>query len=137
MVASLEEFQSFGKEQLEVTSSVAASLAKGFQTIAADTVGFSKKSIESNSAYVEKLLAATSLTDAIQIQSDYAKSAYDSFVAEATKIGELYSSFAKEAFRPMQTAFAKVRGTDAALPTFVAPKAKQGASRSRPATGER
>jgi phasin family protein len=133
MVANLEEFQSLGKEQLEVASSVATSLAKGLQTIAADSADFSKKSIESNAAFVEKLLAATSLPDAIQIQSDYAKSAYDSLVAQATKIGELYSSVAKEAFRPLQSAFAKVQGGDIPTPTVVVPKTKQAASAGRTA----
>ncbi len=109
MTSNFDEIQKFGKEQLEAASSVAASLAKGLQTIAAETTDYSKKSIESNSAYVEKLLGAKSLDNAIQIQSEYAKSAYEGFVAQATKIGELYTILAKEAFKPVETAFAKVQ----------------------------
>jgi hypothetical protein len=109
MTSNFDEIQKFGKEQLEAASSVAASLAKGFQTIAAETTDYSKKSIESNSAYVEKLLGAKSLDNAIQIQSEYAKSAYEGFVAQATKIGELYTILAKEAFKPVETVFAKVQ----------------------------
>jgi phasin family protein len=109
MTANFDEIQKFGKEQLEAASSVAASLAKGFQTIAAETTDYSKKSLESNSAYVEKLLGAKSLDNAIQIQSEYAKSAYEGFVAQATKIGELYTSLAKEAFKPVESALAKVQ----------------------------
>src|ERR1700733_13359134 len=109
MTANFDEIQKFGKEQLEAASSVAASLAKGFQTIAAETTDYSKKSLESNSAYVEKLLGAKSLDNAIQIQSEYAKSAYEGFVAQATKIGELYTSPAKEAFKPVESALAKVQ----------------------------
>ncbi len=101
MTSNFDEIQKFGKEQLEAASSVAASLAKGFQTIAAETTDYSKKSIESNSAYVEKLLGAKSLDNAIQIQSEYAKVAYEGFVAQTTKIGELYASLAKEAFKPV------------------------------------
>jgi phasin family protein len=109
MTANFDGIQKFGKEQLEAASSVAASLAKGFQTIAAETTDYSKKSLESNSAYVEKLLGAKSLDNAIQIQSEYAKSAYEGFVAQATKIGELYTSLAKEAFKPVESALAKVQ----------------------------
>jgi phasin family protein len=109
MSSNFDEFQKFGKEQLETASSVAASLAKGFQTIAAETTDYSKKSIESNSAYVEKLLGAKSLDNAIQIQSEYAKSAYEGFVAQATKLGELYTILAKEAFKPVESVFAKVQ----------------------------
>jgi phasin family protein len=109
MTNNFEEFQKYGKEQLETATSVAATLAKGFQSIAAETTDYSKKSLEHNSAFVEKLLGAKSLDNAIQIHSEYAKSAYEGFVAQATKIGELYTNLAKEAFKPMETAFAKVQ----------------------------
>lgn len=109
MTNNFEEFQKFGKEQLDATTAVAASFAKGFQTIAAETTDYSKKTIEDNSAFVEKLIGAKSLDNAIQIQSEYAKSAYEGFVAQATKIGELYSSLAKEAFKPLETAISKVQ----------------------------
>jgi hypothetical protein len=58
---------------------------------------------------VEKLLGAKSLDDAIQTQSEYAKSAYENFVAQAAKIGELYASLAKQAFKPVENMIAKVQ----------------------------
>jgi hypothetical protein len=109
MTNNFEEFQKYGKEQLEAATSVAASLAKGLQTIAAETTDYSKKSRENSSAYVERLLGAKSLDNAIQIQSEYAKSTYEGFVAQATKMGELYTNLAKEAFKPVESAFAKVQ----------------------------
>jgi hypothetical protein len=57
---------------------------------------------------MEKLLGAKSYDTAIQIQSEYWKTSYAGFVAQATKIGELYSSLAKEAFKPVETAVNKV-----------------------------
>ncbi len=130
MIDNFGEFQKFGKEQLEAASTAAASLAKGFQTIAAETTDYSKKSLEANSAYVEKLLGAKSLDDAIQTQSEYAKSAYEGFVTQATKIGELYTNLAKEAFRPVESMIAKVQAAAgptkaqaAADPTKVQPAA--------------
>ena len=41
------------------------------------------------------------------MQSDYAKSAYETFVAEATKLSELYADLAKEAYKPFETQFGK------------------------------
>ena len=52
---------------------------------------YSKKSFEDGTKVMEKLLGAKSLDKAIEIQTDYAKSAYEGFVAQATKIGELYA----------------------------------------------
>jgi hypothetical protein len=42
------------------------------------------------------------------VQTDYAKSSYESFVAEATKLGELYADLAREAYKPFESQFGKV-----------------------------
>jgi len=109
MTATFEDLQKYGKDQLEVATTVAASLAKGLQSIAAEATDYSKKSMEHSSAYVEKLVGAKSLDSAIQIQTDFAKSAYEGLVAQATKMGELYSALAKEAFKPVEGAIAKAQ----------------------------
>ena len=50
------------------------------------------------------------LEKAIEIQSEYAKSAYEGFVAGATRIGELYADLAKETYKPFETVVAKASG---------------------------
>jgi hypothetical protein len=42
------------------------------------------------------------------VQSEYAKAAYESYVSEVTKLGELDSDLAKEAFKPYQSLAARV-----------------------------
>ena len=44
---------------------------------------------------------------AMEVQSHYLKSSYEDFVAEATKLGELYADIAKEAYKPFEGALAK------------------------------
>ena len=41
------------------------------------------------------------------MQNDYLKSSYEGFVTEATKLGELYLGFAKEAYKPFEGVMAK------------------------------
>jgi phasin family protein len=108
MFTNLEEMQKFGKDQFDAASATATTLSKGVQEIAAETTEYSKKSLEDSTAMVEKLFSAKTLDTAIQIQSDFAKSAYEGWVAKATKLGELYTNLAKEAFKPVESAFAKV-----------------------------
>jgi phasin family protein len=110
MNEKLADLQSFGKEQLEAATSVTTSFAKGLQTIAAETTDYSKKAMEDHAAWIEKLLSAKSLDSAMQIQSEYAKSAYEGAVAQATKIGELYTGLVKEAFKPLESAISKATG---------------------------
>jgi hypothetical protein len=109
MANNFEDFQKFGKEQLETATSASTTLAKSLQTISAEAADYSKKSLESNSAFFEKLLGAKSLDTALQIQTEYAKSSYASFVAQATKMGELYTNLAKEIFKPIEAAMSKVQ----------------------------
>lgn len=104
MVATFESVQQIGKDQFEAFSAATAAITKGWQSIAAETTDYSKKSFEKSRVLAEKLIAVKKIDEAMQLQSDYAKSAYEDFVAEATKIGEIYSAMAKEAFKPMENA---------------------------------
>lgn len=103
MVANFDSVQQMGKEQFEAVSTATAALTKGWQSIAAETTDYSKKSFEKSRLLAEKLLTVKKIDEAFQIQSDFAKSAYEDFIAEATKIGELYSSMTKEAFKPVES----------------------------------
>ena len=88
-----------------------SSFSTTLQAIFAEGADYTKKSVESRLALGEKLLGAKSFDTVIQIQTEYAKTAYADFVAEATKMGELHSELAKAAFRPAQQAIAAMQGT--------------------------
>jgi phasin family protein len=111
MANGFEDVQKFNKSQLETSALSSQSFVKGLQAIAAETTDYSKKSLESGSAFLEKLLGAKSLESAIQLQSEFAKSSYSDFVAQATKFGELYTNLAKEAFKPIETALSQVQAS--------------------------
>ena len=107
MLKNFDEFQKYGKDNMDATMKAWGQLSKGVQAIAAETVDYSKKSFEEGSAAMEKLFGAKSLEKAIEIQSAYAKSAYEGFVAQATKMGELYADLAKESCKPFESFVAK------------------------------
>ena len=48
------------------------------------------------------------MDEAVQLQTEFAKSAYEDFVAGATKIGEIYTAMAKDAFKPFEAAARKL-----------------------------
>src|SRR5262245_27268917 len=85
----VEEFQNYGKEQFDAAVANAGACTKGWQAIAAAYGDYAKKSYEDGAAFFEKLAGVRSLDKAFELQSDYAKTAYETFVAETTKIGEL------------------------------------------------
>jgi hypothetical protein len=107
MAYQFEDLQKISKDQIEQLSTTAASIARGFQAIATETTDYSKRSLESTSSFFEKIVGAKSVDTAVQIQSEFAKSQFEGFVAQANKIGEIYKDIAKEAFKPVETAFQK------------------------------
>lgn len=106
MIKSLEDLQNFGKANVEASLRSLDVYAKNAQTIAQEVAGYSKKSFDEGSQTVEKLFSAKSLDSAIEIQNAYVKSAYDSFVSQATKLGGLYADFARETYKPFEAQFA-------------------------------
>ncbi|WP_274629173.1 phasin family protein [Arvimicrobium flavum] len=109
MWQSFDDFSKYGKEFVDTGLKSYASVSKGAQAIAAEATDYSKKSFEAGSQAFEKLVSAKSLEKAIEIQSDYAKQAYEGLVAEATKLGELYADLAKEAYKPYESIIAKAK----------------------------
>ena len=109
MLKNFEDVQKYGKDNMDATMKAWGQMSKSVQAIAAEAADYSKKSFEEGSATLEKLLGAKSLEKAVEIQTAYAKSAYEGFVAQSTKLGELYASLAKEAFKPVETVIAKVQ----------------------------
>jgi len=77
-----------------------ASIQNHLTAITTAQTDFAKSSFEASKAYFEKLAGVKSPDKFVELTTEYAKSAQDTFVAEATKIGERYKTFAKEAFTP-------------------------------------
>jgi hypothetical protein len=78
------------------------------QTIANAYGDYTKKSLHDTRSFVEKLMGVRSLDKAVEIQIDFARQAYESFVAESQKISGLYGELAKQIFKPLEGFVAKV-----------------------------
>jgi len=108
MLKNFEDFQKLGKENVDTCVKQFGTVSKGWQAIATEVADYSKKSFEHSTAAMESLLGAKSLEKAIEIQTDYVKTAYEGFVAQSSKLGELYTDLAKETYKPLEGMIAKV-----------------------------
>jgi phasin family protein len=102
-----DEMQKFSKDSMDTAMTTWAAWSKGAQAIAAEVADYSKKSVEGSAAAWEKLVGAKSPEKAMEVQSEYLKSAYEGFVAEATKLNEMYTDLAKQTYKPFEGAMAK------------------------------
>ncbi|MCR9134711.1 MAG: phasin family protein [Alphaproteobacteria bacterium] len=104
---SLDDASKYGKDAMDNMLKSYSALAQGMQTMTTEAADFSKKSYEDNAKAMEQLVAAKSFEKAFEIQSDFAKSSYESFVAQATKMSEIYSNAARDAYKPLEAAATK------------------------------
>jgi hypothetical protein len=107
MLKGFEEFQKVGKDGFDAAVKSFGEMNKGFQAIAAEVTDYSKKAFEDGTRAFEQLIGAKSVEQAVEIQSTYAKKAYDTYIAEMSKIGEMYAGLARDAYKPVETALSK------------------------------
>jgi hypothetical protein len=107
MMVKLEDIQSYGKEQIEQVQANAAAFQSGVSAIANAYGEYAKKQFEETRSFAEKLSGVKSLDKALEAHSDYARSAYETFVADAQKIAALYGDLAKQTFKPLEGLVAK------------------------------
>jgi hypothetical protein len=96
MMVKVEDIQHYG-----------TSLQSGVQAIATAYGDYTKKSFEDTKSYVEKLSGVKSIDKVLEVQTEYARSAYETFVAESQKIAGLYTDLAKQTFKPLESIAAK------------------------------
>jgi len=95
-----DEFQKVGKDGFDAAVRSYGDANKGFQAIIAEVTNYSKKAFEEGTRAFEQLVSAKSVEQAVEIQSQFAKKAYDAHIAQMTKLGEMYVSLAQNAFKP-------------------------------------
>jgi len=101
-----EELSEFTKGNMEAIATSAKTAAKGAETLGQEIADYGKKSFESASATMKSMAGVKTPTELFQIQSDYAKTAFDSAVAEASKLSEAWLKLAGEVFQPISSRYA-------------------------------
>lgn len=105
MINNIQDFQKLSQTNVDTAVKVFGDLNKGWQAIAAEMTDYSKRAFEESTATLEKLMAAKSVEQAFEIQTSFAKRAYDDYVHQMTKIGSMYTNLAKDAYKPMEKVF--------------------------------
>jgi len=101
------DMQGFGKDNVDVAMKSVDAFTKGFQAIATEAMDYSKRSLDASGAAFEKLLAVKSLDKAVEVQSDIVRSAYEEYVGQVSRMGELFQGMAKDAYKPYEAMFGK------------------------------
>ncbi|MEI9989572.1 MAG: phasin family protein [Rhizomicrobium sp.] len=101
-VKSYDQLLGFSKDTVEAYVKAANVAGKGAETLHNEIYGYSKAAIEGSIANAKALMASKSAHEAFELQTGFAKSAFESYIGELTKLGELMVATSKESLEPIQ-----------------------------------
>ena len=105
MSKGFEDASQFGQQNVEAVVASSKAFAKAAEEMNAEIIAFSKKSYEDSMAAAKELSSVKSVSEFFEMQTTLAKSSFEGFVAEATKLNEMYAAAAKDAFAPINARF--------------------------------
>jgi phasin family protein len=97
-----DAFVGYSKDTAEAVTQSATVAGKGVESINSEIYSFSKQSIEDAVSATKAVLGSKSVHEAFEFQTDYAKSAFEAYVGELSKIGELATAATKDSFAPFK-----------------------------------
>jgi phasin family protein len=101
-VKNYDQLLGFGKETVEAYVKSANAAGKGVETLHSELYAYSKQSVEDSISATKALMGSKSVHEAFELQTDFAKTAFESYVSQATKISELMTAAAKQTVAPLQ-----------------------------------
>lgn len=97
----LDDWTSFNKTTVDAWVKSANAASKGFEQISSEVFNYSKQSVEDAMSAAKAAMGTRSVQEFIEINTDFAKSAFDTYVGRVTKLGDLATSTAKDTFEPI------------------------------------
>ncbi|HEV2365219.1 MAG TPA: TIGR01841 family phasin [Caulobacteraceae bacterium] len=100
-VAAMRDLSAYSAKNFEALVASATAAAKGAEALGAQALAFSKKSLEDQAAAAKAMTTAKSVQELIEAQTSFARSAFEAYVAEATKMGETFTASVRETVQPI------------------------------------
>ena len=102
-LAALNEFNTASKQNLEAVVASVTAAAKGAETLGAQAIAYSKKSMEDGVEAAKTLATAKSVQEVVELQTSFAKTALEAYLAELNKASEIVSNSVKESLVPLNS----------------------------------
>lgn len=99
--AGLTEMSVQSKQNLEAMVASAAAAQKGVEALSAQGVAFTKKSWEDGVAAAKSMSQARSIQELLELQTTWAKSATEAYLAEVTRATDVVTASVKDTFLPI------------------------------------
>ena len=100
-LTALTEANTLGKKNIEAAVESVTAATRGAEALSAQALAFSKKSWEDGVNAAQALASAKSVQEVIELQTAFAKTAMEAYLAEVTKATDTLSASVKDSFKPI------------------------------------
>jgi phasin family protein len=100
-----EQLTELSKGNVEAMVASTKIVAKGLETVGQEVAEYSRKSFEDASAALKGFAEVKSATDFFRLQSDFARSQFDGFVSESSKLSETMIKLAGDVAEPLASRY--------------------------------
>ncbi len=100
-MTAVAEINDHSKKNLEAVVASVTLASKSAETLGASVLAFSKKSLEDQVAAAKSLAGAKSVQDVIELQTSFAKTAFEAYVAEMSRVTEAFTTSMKDSMAPI------------------------------------
>ena len=102
MLKHFEDVQSLSQQNADLVIKSLRDWNKTMQVASTEIMSFASRSFEEGATAFEAMLAAKSIDQIVEIQISFMKRRYEECITESGKVGSMYASLAKDAFKPIE-----------------------------------
>lgn len=100
-LAALNEMNAQGKRNLEAVVASVTAATRAAETLGAQAMAYTKASLEKQVEVARALTGVRSVQEAVELQTTYARSALETYVAEMNKATEVMAAAMKDTVKPL------------------------------------
>ncbi len=97
----VDEMSALGKDNVDAVVQASTIYAKGVEVIGKEVMSYAQARMESNMAAMKAMMGARTLKELVDLQTEFARNAFDQMVTETTKLSEIGVKVANDAFAPI------------------------------------
>jgi len=100
-LVALNEANTYSKKNLEAVVASVTAATKGAEALGAQAMAYSKSAFETQVSAAKSLAGAKSVQEVVELQTSFAKSALEAYMAEMGRMSETVSASVKDSLKPL------------------------------------
>lgn len=98
---ALNDLNAQSKRNLEAVVASVTAATKGAEALGAQAMAYTKKAMEGQAEAARAMTGARSAQEIVELQTSFAKSAMEAYIAEMNRASEIVANAVKESMRPL------------------------------------